>query len=75
MEELLMHYDRILLYTLTMILGIFLFVLFQQHMIALDTSAWTFTGHVEAAMLLQITPYLFILTIIIVPLYFIMEEN
>lgn len=69
-----MDYGKILLYVLVILMGIFLYALLQGYMISLDTSGWTFLGHVEAAMFLQITPVLFLLALIVIPVYFIIQE-
>lgn len=69
-----MDYSKILLYVLVMLMGIFLFVLMQGYMIALDTSTWTFLGHIEAGAFLQITPVLFLISLIVIPVYFIVKE-
>jgi len=69
-----MDYGKIMLYILVILMGIFLYALLQGYMIALDTSTWTFLGHLEAAAFLQITPVLFLISLIIIPVYFIIQE-
>lgn len=69
-----MDYSKILLYVLVMLMGIFLFVLMQGYMISLDTSAWTFRGHVEAALMLNVVPPLFLIILILIPTYYIIQE-
>jgi len=67
-------YGKIMLYVLVILMGIFLYALLQGYMISLDTSSWTFLGHVEAALFLNITPVLFLISIILIPVYFIVQE-
>lgn len=69
-----MDYGKIMLYILVIVMGIFLYALLQGYMIALDTSGWTFLGHVEASTFLQITPVLFLISLIVIPVYFIIQE-
>ena len=69
-----MDHGKMLLYVLVMLMGVMLFVLFQGYMMTLDTSAWTFLGHAEASAILQVTPTLFLITLILLPVYFIIKE-
>jgi len=66
--------DRILLYVLIMLFGIGLFALLQGYVITLNTSAWTFRGASFVIAVLPILPFLFLISIIVIPIYFIAES-
>lgn len=69
-----MDYSKILIYAITMLIGIALFSILESYIITLDTSAWAFTGANFIISVLPILPILFLVGIIVVPVYFIVEE-
>ena len=68
-----MDASRIMFYTILMLFGIGLFVALQSYVIGLDMSAWSFEGAAIAKLIVPILPVLFLLGVVLVPVYFIME--
>ena len=68
-----MSHDSIVIYLLLMTMGIFLFIILQTYLVALDMSGWTFLGHVEVAAMMPAVPYLFLMMLLLVPAYFILK--
>ena len=68
-----MEHGQILLYTLTMLFGIGLFVALQSYVMALDMTLWTFQGAAFVKLVIPILPVIFLICIIVIPVYFIVE--
>lgn len=68
-----MGHGEILLYVLTMLLGIGLFVALQSYVMALDMSLWTFQGAAFVKLVIPILPAIFLICIIVIPVYYIVE--
>lgn len=64
-----MEIGEIIAYSFMMVFIIGFFALLNAYLVALDTSAWSFTGSDFAIALLPVLPYLFLLTGIAYSIY------
>lgn len=63
-----------LVYVCIMVIGIILFPIIQSNISETNMGAWTFSGHEGVASFLSAFPYLFLLSMILVPSYLIIKE-
>ena len=68
-----MEHGQMLLYVLTMLFGVGLFVALQSYVMALDMSLWAFQGASFVKLVIPILPTIFLICIIVIPVYFILE--
>jgi len=66
-----MNLLKLFIYLLTMFFGIVLFVPLQQATMTTNYSLWTFTGHEAVAAFMPALPYIFLITLLLTPVYFI----
>jgi len=69
-----MEVGRILTYVFLFAIGVGLFVFLQNFMMTLDMSGWTFGGHEFVTPILPVMPTVFLVLLIVVPIYFIRKE-
>jgi hypothetical protein len=70
-----MDYDKLFFYVILTSMLIVLFPITQAYIIGFDSSGWTFTGHEIVWQIVQVIPYLLIISAILVPIYFILGEQ
>jgi len=70
-----MEAGEILVYCLCFAFGIGLFVPLYEQIIAINTTTWTFAGHETVAALLPAVPYIYLMSMIGVPLGAIIKRN
>jgi len=58
-----------------MVFAIFLFIPIQNSIINLDIESWTFTGHEQVALFLPIFPYLYLVAVILIPVYTLIKKG
>ncbi len=59
----------IFIYIMIIVLGGGLFPLLMNAVVNVDTSTWTFTGYQFCINLLPYVPYIFLLVMVLVPIY------
>jgi hypothetical protein len=65
----------VLVFLFFVVFSMGVFPYFQDAIIKCDMGSWTFVGHEFVASLLPVTPYLFIVCSVLVPLYFMFKEE
>jgi hypothetical protein len=68
-----MEHGQILLYVLTMLFGVGLFVALQSYVVGMNMTTWSFQGASFVKLVIPILPTIFLICIIVIPVYFIME--
>lgn len=70
-----MDMKTLLVYVVLFAFGILLFIVIQQAVSTTDMSVWTFEGHEGIASFLTVFPYIFLLAVILTPVYMIVEKK
>lgn len=68
-----MNHDKILFYSLMMLVGIGVYVMLQSYTISLVTTSWTFRGATFVKAVVPVLPILFLIGVIVIPVYFLKE--
>jgi hypothetical protein len=68
-----MEHEKILFYIILILVGVGVFVMLQSYTISLVTTSWTFRGAAFVKAILPILPLIFLVTVITIPVYFIVE--
>lgn len=75
MEAIEMEVNETLAYVLIFVFGIVFFVLINNTIINLDTSAWAFTGHDFVISFLPVIPWMFLVGCLMVPVYMVIKKT
>lgn len=69
-----MEVGHLLVYVFLMLFGIFFSSYFITYSVTLDTTTWTFIGHELISMMLPYMGWIFLMIVILVPVFFIVKE-
>jgi len=68
-----MDHEKILFYVIMMLVGVGVYVMLQSYTMSLVTTSWTFRGASFVIAVLPILPVFFLVMVILIPVYFIVE--